>query len=78
MTERERLIHKLTISGELTQLYRNGIVTSTVLMYRDIYNDLKTEVTIKKVDKFQAIHNIADRYGVSVRTVYRAETFFKQ
>lgn len=78
MTNKESLIYKLTRSGDLTQLFKEGVIDYKVLMYRDIFYDLNNEIKINKTKKFQAVHNVADKYGVSIRTVYRAENFFKK
>jgi hypothetical protein len=68
---RLKLITDLSKSGELTNLYRSGLIGYKVLMYRDIYFDLGCE-QLKGNGKMQSVQNIADKYGVSTDTVWRA------
>jgi hypothetical protein len=68
---RLELITELSKTGELTNLYRSGIIGYKVLMYRDIYFDLGCEQK-KGYAKTQSVQNIADKYGVSTDTIWRA------
>jgi hypothetical protein len=68
---RLKLITDLSKSGELTNLYRSGLIGYKVLMYRDIYFDLGCE-QMKGLGKMQCAQNIADKYGISIDTVWRA------
>jgi hypothetical protein len=73
MTRSEQLT-SLTASGELTQMYINGIVGYKVLMYRDIYFHLDIEQQ-QGHSRMQSIQNTADIFGVDKSTVYRAVKF---
>ncbi len=77
MTKAE-LIHELTASGKLTQLFNSGLVSFRVLMYRDIYYDYQTELKRNKIGSYQAAFNVAEKYRVHVTTVYRAIKFIEQ
>lgn len=68
---RKEQVTKLTASGELTQLFCNGLVSGKALMYRDMFFDY--DVQIKTGSKsMDAVQLVADRYGVTIQTVYRA------
>jgi hypothetical protein len=73
---REELIHKLTVSGMLTELYKAGLIGFKPLMYRDIYYHYQTEITVKHRKKLQAAKVTAAKFGVDLSTVYRAKQFF--
>jgi hypothetical protein len=75
MTRSEQ-IRKLTETGELTQMYSNGIIGYKVLMYRDIYFQYDIELRLG-VSRMQAIQNTADIFKISNRTIYRAINFFE-
>ena len=76
MTEKEKLISKLSASGELTAIYKAGFMSYKVLMYRDIFYDLKTQIEIYKQEKSVAVQYVAEKYNVHIATVYRAIKFF--
>jgi hypothetical protein len=76
MTEKEKLISELSASGKLTEIYKAGFVSYKVLMYRDIFYDLKTQIEIYKQEKSVAVQDVADKYNVHIATVYRAIKFF--
>jgi hypothetical protein len=75
MTRSEQLT-KLTETGELTEMFKNGLIGYKVLMYRDIY--LQLDIEFKSgVARYQAIQNVADLFDVGQSTVYRAINFFE-
>jgi DNA invertase Pin-like site-specific DNA recombinase len=70
-----QLIIKLTASGQLTELFKVGLLGYKTLMYRDIYFDV--DILLKMgVEKMVAKQQIADKYGVSLKTVYNAIKWF--
>ena len=71
---RNELIIKMTESGELTRMYQAGMIGYKVLMYRDMYLDVQTQISLGN-SKRQAVFNVADMYGVGIVTVYRALKF---
>lgn len=73
---RKELIIRLTESGELTRLFQAGMITYKVLMYRDMYLDVQTQISLGNSNR-QAVFNVADMYGVDKSTVYRALKFCK-
>lgn len=73
---RNELILKMTESGELTRMYQAGMVGYKVLMYRDMYLDVQTQVSLGHSHR-QAVFTVADMYGVDKSTVYRALNFCK-
>lgn len=74
MTKKE-LIKNTTESGLLTQLCRHGIVSSKVIMYRDMYYDVQTYIEKNKCSQSVAIEAVAERYKVNYTTVFRAIKF---
>ncbi len=72
---REQKIYELTRSGELTDLYKLGLVDYKLLMYRDIYYDYQKEITVNRKKKLEAARIVADRFRVDLSTVYRAKKF---
>jgi hypothetical protein len=71
------LINDLTISGTITELHRCGVVSYKVLMYRDIYYDV--DVLLKMgTEKTVAKQQVADRFGVCLKTVYNAIKFMEK
>ena len=65
------IITNLTKTGELTELYKSGLISYKILMYRDIYFDILVEEA-KGNNRTQAAQNIADQYGISIDTVWRS------
>jgi len=64
-------VRKLTETGELNWLFSNGMVSGKVLMYRDMFFDY--DILIRRgAKKMTALQTTADRYSVSVQTIYRA------
>lgn len=74
MTKKQQQITRLSASGELTELYINGVISHKVLMYRDIYYDLDIQIKQGR-GKMESLQATADRFGVSINTVYRAFKF---
>lgn len=72
---RESKIYELTRSGELTELYKLGLVDYKLLMYRDIYYDYQKEITVNRKKKLEAARIVAERFRVDLSTVYRAKKF---
>ena len=72
---REQKIYELTRSGELTDLYKLGLVDYKLLMYRDIYYDYQKEITVNRKKKLEAARIVAERFRVNLSTVYRAKKF---
>lgn len=72
---REQKIYELTRSGELTDLYKLGLVDYKLLMYRDIYYDYQKEITVNRKKKLEAARIVAERFRVDLSTVYRAKKF---
>jgi hypothetical protein len=75
MSRKEHL-RKLSATGELTELFTNGIIGYKVLMYRDIYFQMDIERR-SGASRMQAIQNTADTFGVGKSTIYRAINFFE-
>jgi DNA invertase Pin-like site-specific DNA recombinase len=70
-----QLIIELTATGKLTELFTCGLVGYKTLMYRDIYFDV--DILLKMgVEKMVAKQQIAEKYGVSLKTVYNAIKWF--
>jgi hypothetical protein len=64
-------VRKLTETGELNWLFSNGMVSGKILMYRDMFFDY--DILIRQgAKKMAALQATADRYKVSVQTIYRA------
>lgn len=78
MTQDKELLHqlirRLQDDGTLTRLFKAGVVSWTVLLYYDIYLSVDLEIkTRSKRGELQVIREeIADKFGVSSRTVQRA------
>ena len=72
---RESKIYELTRSGELTELYKLGLIDYKLLMYRDIYYDYQKEITVNRKKKLEAARIVAERFRVDLSTVYRAKKF---
>jgi hypothetical protein len=64
-------VRKLTETGELNWLFSNGMVSGKVLMYRDMFFDYDIQIR-QGAKKMTALQTTADRYSVSVQTIYRA------
>ena len=64
-------VRKLTETGELNWLFSNGMVSGKVLMYRDMFFDYDIQIR-QGAKKMNALQTTADRYSVSVQTIYRA------
>ena len=73
---RQELIYDLSKSGELTELYKHGLINYKILMYRDIYYDFQKEISVNRKKKLEAAKIVAIRFRVDLSTVYRAKKFF--
>lgn len=72
---KKELIKSATESGMLTEMYRAGIVSQKVIMYRDMYYDVQTYREQNKCNQSVAIQAVADKYRVNYTTVFRAIKF---
>jgi hypothetical protein len=76
MSERERILRQLTDSGEIHSYYKAGIISPSMIKYRDIYYDVMTLETIGNT-RMVAIQEVADRYKISIKSVYVAINWMK-
>ncbi len=76
MTRLEQ-ITELTRTGQLTDLFRNGLIGYKTLLYRDIYCRVGVNDALG-FSQVQSVTNVADEFGVSERTIYRAIKFMKE
>lgn len=74
---RADLIHDLTSSGQLTQMFKLGLIDYKLMMYRDMYYDYLREVTLNRGKRNQAAFNVSEKYKVHITTVYRAIKFIR-
>jgi len=73
------LIQQLHDNGTLKILYKAGFISSKALLYFEIYNCVKSQITKTKYKKVNVIfHEVAIKYNVSSQTVYRAWKIFYQ
>jgi hypothetical protein len=70
-------ITELTASGQLTDLFRNGLIGYKTLLYRDIYFRVGVNDALG-FSQVQSVSNVADEFNVSERTVWRAIKFMKE
>lgn len=70
------IINELTVSGDLMELYRCGLVSATILQQRDYYYEVERLVRCGQ-PVMAAIYETAEKYRVSDTTVKRAWLRFK-
>jgi hypothetical protein len=71
---REQLIKRLSESGDIIKLHKQGLISSTHINYRNMYYDLLTAIS-KGCKPLEAAIDISIKYNCSVMTVYRAKDF---
>ena len=76
MSEREKILKKLTDSGEIHTYFKAGIISPNMLKYRDIHYDVMTLETLGNA-RMVAIQQVADRYKISINSVYVALKWMK-
>lgn len=64
------VLDKLYDSGELLDLAKSGLISTSVLLYRKIYHAYFFQLE-NNVSKMQAITDVADVFGVSESMVYK-------
>lgn len=62
------ILDEMHASGELVQLVASGLVSGSVVVWREIYHKYTEELEEVK-SKMQAAENIANDFNISVRTV---------
>jgi len=68
------LLKRLSESGDIIKLHKAGLISSTIINYRNMYYDLLTyqSLGIKTKD---AVMDVCIKYNCSSMTVYRAKEF---
>ena len=70
------VLDKLHDSGDLIELAKAGLVSTSILLYRKVYHAYQFQL-LNGVKKTQAITDIGDVFGISERMVYRIINKFK-
>lgn len=64
------VLDKLYESGELMELAKSGLLSTSVLIYRKIFHAYNFQIK-NEVSKMQAVTDVADVFGVSESMVYK-------
>lgn len=64
------VLDKLYESGELMELAKSGLLSTSVLIYRKIFHAYNFQIN-NEVNKMQAVTDVADVFGVSESMVYK-------
>lgn len=62
------VLDELQSNEELTRLVSAGLVSSSVIIWRNAYHRYKEELSTTK-SKMQAMQNVSDEFNLSVRMV---------
>lgn len=73
------IIQQLYENGTLKRLFLAGLVSNKILLYFEIYLEVKKRREKTKYKRTNIIlHEVAEKYNVSIQTVYRANKVFYQ
>ena len=70
------VLDKLHDSGDLIELAKAGLVSTSILIYRKVYHAYNFQL-LNGVAKTQAITDVSDVFGISERMTYRILKKFK-
>ena len=71
---KEQLLKRLSESGDIIKLHKAGLISSTIINYRNMYYDLLTYQAKGMMIK-DAVMDVSIKYNCSTMTVYRAKEF---
>lgn len=72
-----RIVTELSATGQFTELFNNGLLPYKAMMYRDIYYDVDA-LEKQGIEKMVAKQQIADKYNVTIQTIYNAIAWMKK